>query len=553
MTDRKGLKGSNMDTNQVECLIALVSLLLKSEPLKPLLGPDSPLMVHIARAITMILSGRTANWNFFQCACIFIAEPRGAELLKLCGLDVHLTKIGGKWTDSRSLPEAFGYFRGSELSKLTCDFFYGFLLCKNFDVFNVALDEMTKFKLETIYKDVLVRFLKTDLTGAEEARRDWILTALHGILLKNRNCLKLTAGDPEVHEKLWTLARPPDSILFSIHSAIFEKVDQENQWWLDDTNSQNYLNEFQRFVTTGTNGEYPPHLFSSLAKTEQGQAKVVPWLPILVERIQSEMEVVKLAAIFAVTHFGSEKSTHNDLRKCRAIEQILGQWDSVSYTSKGMIISALSIVAHSTYFSGVLVESHWQLFKFGDHVSVFPNNVTEIEPENSVFVSERPVELNATQSLIQQLSSPITLPKAKQALEATDQKILQDPELAKFAWIFMSRFSLPSDVREFLLKTFSQTPILVDQTPQELNEDVAALMRARLFEAVKGSRNTLTPIKVPVVPLDQVTQVTVCPSCPELYLSDADFLRVAAMSKAAFYKLPKEARADIRAAIMKKA
>jgi hypothetical protein len=371
--------------------------------------------------------------------------------------------------------------------------------------------------------------------------------------LKDQNCLKLAAGDPEVHEKLRSLARLTYSILFSIYSAALEKVDQEIRWWVDAINCQDYLNEFQRFVTTGQTGKYPPHLFSSLAKTDQGRAKALPWLPILVQRIQSGTEVVRLAAIFAVAQFGSEKATHNDLKRCRAIEQILQQWGTRSYTSKGMIISALSIVAHSTYFSEVLAESKWQLFKFGDHVSVFPMNFAKIETDNAVFVSEPPVELNRIQSLIEQLSSPITLPKAKQALEAMDPKILQDTELAKFAWIFMSRFSLPSDVREFLLRTFSQTPIVVDANSEELNEDVAALMRAEIFEAVKGSRSTLTSIRIPVVPLDQVTQVTVCPSCPELYLSDTDFVRVAAMSKAAFYRLPQEARAEIRAAIMKKA
>jgi hypothetical protein len=377
------------------------------------------------------------------------------------------------------------------------------------------------------------------------------MALVHELLIENNECLTMTASDSELHSIIRESDRSLYSLLFSKGEAFSTgNLTGEVEWWMECGNCL-YVRDFQLALESVHNssvpaGRVPPHLFGQLAKLPQGQSQVIPLLPKLMANLSSSSEVDLAASLFALAHFASEKSTHQVMHHRRAFETMIGLWPSASYQLKGFMISAFSLIAHSKYFSAVLAANKWQVFRFGDHVSVFPSDLGDIS--EVPFIPPTPMKSDSTaESMIKQLASPITIGTAKVAVEQMDKT----PELSRFSREFMSKFFLVSEARELLLKTFAEVPILAPSGKAPRETELAAVTRAKLFVALTtGAVCSWSNIEVPAVPLVAIDETKVCSRCPEVFVSDREFLEVAGRAKKRFYEASEAQIREIRHKLM---
>jgi hypothetical protein len=325
-----------------------------------------------------------------------------------------------------------------------------------------------------------------------------------------------------------------------------------------DHGNRLYVDIFQTAVAGGEcpgviGGRVPPHLFGQLAKLPEGRAAVTPLLPALIERLEKRSETEKLAALFALGHFGSEKATHAELANVKAVEAMMQLWASASYSFKGTIIASLSMFPDSKYVSTALEANNWQIFRFGRHTAVFPCDLSVPESEtHAMTIPAGCVDVgdSGIKALVAQLSSPISVKSAQATLMKMfneNQEPFTQTALASWAHEFMAKYFVPSEVRLFLIRLFGKAPLVQSAAKPAVDQKELARARAQIFEYLKKqSMDAFTAIPIPVLKAADLQEGKVCAAAPEVYLSDDEFKAVAKVAKDAFYALAQDKMDEIR-------
>jgi serine/threonine protein kinase len=407
-----------------------------------------------------------------------MSTESGIEVLNRLKLTEMIQGVGRSCNSAELVPDLVKCFENCSISNLVCQFFYEFMLTGHVDVFKSCVSELTGVinriaEGTMIYSDVFMRYMRSNMAEDVEGKLDYFMNAVHGLWLENELCLEATARNRFLHSILQKVTRRLYSLLFSRWTGMSRgDVDAELAWWLSTGNGE-YAKDFEKSLCRGMTGKVPPHLFGALAQLEQGRAKIIPHLPGLLKQMQSNSEADRNGALFAIAHFGANKATHDSLQQLQAIETIVRQWNSSSWTSKGLIISALSLVADSRYFTSVLAGHEWNLFRFGDHVVAFPVNSSQVYITFELPVSPGRGDAHPIHSLIRQLSSPITMAKAKSTLEAESADVLKRQDLALFTYQFMSEFTVSPGARMFLMQLFGSVSLGYEKGRSAVEQSVA--------------------------------------------------------------------------------
>jgi len=236
-----------------------------------------------------------------------------------------------------------------------------------------------------------------------------------------------------------------------------------------------------------------------------------------------------------------------------------------SYVLKGTLISALSLFAHTRYFSSILQKHNWQLFRFGCHRSVIPSNPAD-------FLGKRPApELRQDRlpsvekykdvcDTLKDLSSSLIHQERRATLgklRERDDRAFRDPELACYAHTLLGQFYYKSQIRHEICKYFRGIPVVPPPVDDPRDFQQSAIVSAKIREMLIANRNALAiddsvvwaSIQIPTVARSQLAQMQPKPRCPEVYVADDEFARAAGMSKSEFYELPHERQSAVRAAL----
>jgi hypothetical protein len=558
---------SILDGERGDALDALMNLFLEHAGITGELEKNVTFRNAIEKAIVSLITNKKPHRHFFKHFCRLLITPRGCEVIAKWNATQAIQKVGGFCTDVAAVDTFFSYYSRAEIKGIGSIFLESFLSTADDTIFEITIGHLRKMTVTAknfqsfVYRPVLVPFLKNSFPK-EEPRLTLLLNLVYEILLINDGCLAITAADGDLHRVLSSVSRSIYSLLFAkVEAHSVGKVEDELKWWLDQGNRsyvglfESAVNQFSGPAILGQ--RVPPHLFGQLARLPEGRSLVFPHVPGLIEKLQGRSDHDRSAAVFALAHFASDKATHRQLAKLALFETMLSVWSLASFSGRGALISALSLVPHSKSFAEVLGARDWQIFKFGRHIAVFPGDLAAADQPEPFIVPPVVEGGSDLANWIKQLSSPIAVKTAQPALarafaENPDQFASKD--LAAFTHRFLAAFVVPSEARGFLIKLFGRVALVDPPKRPNLDEARAAVVRAQLHEFLKGggaAMGTFSEVKVPTVPAGGIAAAAVCAGAPEVYLSEGDFKAAAKMTKEAFYKLDVDKMAPIRAALVK--
>jgi hypothetical protein len=500
----------------------------------------------IEQAVLDLSANKAPDWHFFSVFCAMVVSQAGDDILTTWGIAVLIHTIGECCGDSEVAQKVFKMFPTPTFSGLGTFFLASFLGTPSDAIFDVLLGYLRERSLEPfLYPTVLIPYIRKTLPGSPELRQCSFVNFLLELFAENANCRAMTASDAELRAIIARISKPVASLLCT------GPDDAEIGWWMESGNRL-YVEMFARAVN-GDRGpgivgfRIPPHLFAQLARSPEGRSRIVCVLPELVARLSRERE--RQGALFALGHFASDKGTHGELEKVGAIEAMMGLWANASYSLRGIIVSALSLIPQSRYFAAALERNNWQVFRFGGHTAVFPCDLSVAEGEIQALAIPEAIETNSeVKTLIVQLSSPITVKNAQPSLAKMFQEAPEKLNgLSAWASDFMASYFLQPEIRLFLVKLFARQSLLPHQGKIVISPKDVAVCQAQMFEFLKGQTfESYSTIKVPVVSEGEIDEKRVCSAAPEVYIDDQEFQMVTKMSKDAFYGLDLSKMSEIR-------
>lgn len=573
------------------CLYSLVDLMLRKGK-KDVLLEAGTFIDCIKQTLAHLIANKEEqhcdteiNWVLLKALFIISKDPQGADLLEKWKLKDGLQQVGGVCKSAETAKKILDAFRMSSSGGITSQFLLAFLSNTNPDIFARAIEKIGSMvnRVEgfekAVFKDVVLKHIGLLLAGEKTAilakQRSTLVKLLYELMLNNDTCLTYAAENRDVHQflgstELCSRSRSQKDHGRIVYSLLFSKekgceignVDEEITWWLKEGNFL-YVDVYDAAMA-GESGPaiigkppvVPPHLFGQLAKTELGRKKIFENIPRLLEIASESRGTKRRAAIFAICHFASEKSTHAELEKQDLFEYVVKDWQESSYVLKGAIISALSLVAKSKHFTKFLVKKEWQLYEFGSHCAAVPCDITKDPPQSRPLYCQTIEEVEAMEEqtlLIRQMASPIAVRSARDQLasmyqESRDELVCKD--LAVYAHEYMAKFSLPPDSRAFLMKLFNSIPLVYIDLG-EIDQRECAEVRARISELRKKTgAEDLQTVKIPKYTREQLATKDICQSCPEVYLDPAEFQSIAGMSLEDFYSQDDMKMDEIRSSLL---
>jgi hypothetical protein len=183
----------------------------------------------------------------------------------------------------------------------------------------------------------------------------------------------------------------------------------------------------------------PPHLFSQMARTDEGIQLLLPSVHRLLDWLESDSVLEIRAAFFAFGHFGSIPATGPFIRELGLPERLIAIGTKhPSYVLKGTLIASLSLFAESPYLSSVLQSHNWQVFRFGNRQAVIPCDPQELVLEFPTISSGFPSLPDLPQysrviTELTKMSNPLTCKVGQENLKSlrdSRDPMLFEPELA---------------------------------------------------------------------------------------------------------------------------
>jgi hypothetical protein len=534
---------AKFDALREECLQALLTLLVENEAVTALLESHAGIRRVLESAIQEI--AKKPAPQFIRCVGILVCSVRGSGVLTKWRIIDSLTRLGESCNTASMAADAFMLFRSPHLPQNAVTCILGFLRGSSLDAFPEVLRQIVQLLpivdnfASEVFAPIILKYVQTDFPGVGNPRNAPFIAFLSEVLVLHPPSLAVAAADPEIHGLLRENTRAIYALVFSQPAAFTTGfLADEITWWLETGNTE-YVATFQaaaQAVHAGTAARLPAHLFGELARTPTGRVAAEPHIPQLVKKLRRTSK--QCGALFALAHFASDRATHDIMEKSRAFPAMIEIWKNPSYETKGVVLASFALIATSRVFKNALSQDNWQLFSFGERTSAFPCDLGDL-PTETVYTPPAPIDEGPPdqgRAWVKQLSSSITLNKAKAGIEGLDGA--KKAELAPFAFGYLARFFVTADGRDCLMRALGGVSAVPVPQRTATNLKASAIMAAKVFVASRGdSRDSLTKITIPTGPIGQIDETKACPRAPEVFVTDAEFAKWAKMSKDAFWAL----------------
>jgi hypothetical protein len=531
----------------------------------------------------------TAKWSIFKCIAMMVCHEEGNAILKNWGLLPKLYDLCDKCHSEKLCVAILDVFSFDVGEDYLIPVFHRFLNSTSPRVHQLALNDLRKKRAKTkdFHEIVFRALLLTHVREMANCQERLILDInfLGEIISTDERSLKTVVGDPTLplliqqhsHFIFAILCSQPQTLRLPI-------ISDELEWWMTvgltkycevydravkgvfhDQLDVSITKEPSIFQCNGT-VMTPPHLFSEMARTDEGIQLLLPLVHRLLDSLESGAVLEIRAAFFALGHFGSIPATEPFIRDLRVPERLIAIGAKhPSYVLKGTLIASLSLFTESPYLSSVLQSHNWQLFRFGNRQAVIPCDPQELLLAFPMIQTAFPSlpdlpQYSRVTTELKRMSNTLIYHFGQEHLRTlrdSRDPMLFEPELARYAHSLLAAFHYESPLRRDIYTSFSNTPV-VPLTIELPNDDESlAYVSARVREMVSNKRSrvssdiTLATVTVPVYSRQQLRTLQPVPRCPEVYLPDLDLKAAANLTRDEFYALLRDKQTEVRSRILK--
>jgi hypothetical protein len=276
----------------------------------------------------------------------------------------------------------------------------------------------------------------------------------------------------------------------------------------------------------------------------------------MVKSLANEKTVLGLRAkLFALAHFASVPQNSAQVKQLALLNKMVqaeAAFTPPSHLLRGTLIASLSLIASTPIFEEDLIRLGWRIVQFGQHQRAavprtFPERVVNIEefipevvpePNGSGFAEI----VNAIKHLAWRGGDTL-FTEACRLFESAESAAFRSSAIARYAHQMLAKFPFGDLAREAIVRTFAEIPV-VDTPEAAADTAESAAFSAALELGGIPPTGDFPSVTIPELP---VAELAATPRrCPEAYMSDTDFLSLAGIDKARFYRLPVDAQRDLR-------
>ena len=599
----------NLCVNMIEPLYALINFLITKQN-----GGIIKSNAALAAGLASVIDGMSQNvgtepnspqWALFKCLGLILTSTNGGDLLngmKSGGQSIFdkLTALCKGCTDEKVCAAFLDVVDFGSFSEMFVPLVQYFLISKTVKVHETAINELRKKRytsensLQVMLESILLRHMESisdDPSMVDGLTMD--LNFLAEMLSTDQRVVDLVVEGKSA-QRFDTIIRKHSHFVLAIlmsNEKMLDRswVDDEIQWWME-TGNREYVKiydkavecTFARTLDVATTKEpsivnyhgtttAPPHIFATLAQTPRGVKKLTEYIPRLMSALScaenDNFEDIR-AAMFALSHFGSSPYASISVEQHKIPEVMIDNIeDCDSYVLRGTLLAALSLFKPSKYLASVLRARHWQLFRFGSHFTVIPEDahkwlgeVTQI-PMTLPTVPDLPEYQEAVSSLkllANSLVSGSALEKLR-VMKTADNPMLKEPALSFFAFNLLSQFYYEPSSRRSIFSLFASVPIMGwDDAGKWQDTLQTAEMSCRVYlmtsdlKQHSGVTTAFSSIQVPTYSVDKIRAMQPPPRCPEFFLDDGELGALCGCTKAEFYNKPADEQQKLREKITAK-
>ncbi|OHT16392.1 hypothetical protein TRFO_13254 [Tritrichomonas foetus] len=573
-----------------ECISAFIELLMPKQWGRQLLIENQQFSSAILIALHAITTQKQINqhhpiWAFVECFCKMMVSSLGISILQELNIINRLDEYGNKFSDIKAAVRLLKMIDFYPESSLATAFFQKFLRSSSIEISTAALDELRNKSKTTpdfdtkCLSSLILPFIHDICNGKlYKGNNQHILNVSLNLLCEmmtdNEDCKLIVANVKGLPEIIQQNSHEMFSLLFSnSETHPYLNVDEEIKYWMevgiyeyvktfDKASYMTFEKKFEALpsiICSESHALIPSHLFGQLAKTKSGYEKLLIEIPHLLEICKTNSIKKQRAAFFALGHFGSIGNNATPEIVDVLIQSAL---NSNSHLLMGTLITVLSIMKPNPAIVNFWNSHGFIIYDYGTHSCVIPidqtidNHFGEHESDKIVH-KVYPKAPNPTIENIIQLQNPIAQNQAKKEIyEASKSKDFLKPEVAFYANDILSYFSLAPEARMFIFNIFRSVP-LMNLPNYQINQKVAAECVARAIETANSNQMMLAVTPFTELPIPNISASDLNkqrPNClvPEVYISDADFSRIAGFDKTKFYNLDEDQQYIIRKKIMMK-
>ena len=470
-----------------------------------------------------------------------------------------------------------------------------FLISKTASVHETAINELRKKRgtsknsIRVIIEQILLRHMESISDDSKMIDRLLLDVNFLAEMISTDDCALKLVVEGKAAQRFDTIMRKHSHFVLAIvmsQEIMLERpwINEEIQWWVEHGNRE-YVRlydraieyTFARTLGVGITKEpsivnhdgtttVPPHLFGKLAQTPKGVKLLCQYIPQLLNVLSSEQDFDEIrAALFALGHFGSSPYASTTVEHHKIPEIMIDTIECLdSYVLKGTLLAALSLFKPSKYLASVLRARHWQLFRFGSHFAVIPEDsakwlgpLPQI-PTATPQLPDIPKYKSAITNL-RKLSNSLVSSSALDALrlmKTSHDPTLNEPDLALFAHNLLSQYHYEHSPRHAIFSLFASVPVMTWKDPQTWQDTLnTAEISARVhlmtiaLKQRKTSDHSSFP-SIPKYPVETIRAMRPPPRCPESFLSDANLESLCGCTRSEFYKKSIEDQHKLRERII---
>jgi len=503
-----------------DCFLSLIDLLITKDYGFSILEEHNNIKKILLISIHTVSNSQSLDLSspllvMFKCLLSWLVRPEGIKLVQSWDITDALNQIGVKCHNPLVVDHILPLIKFYPISTMTVPIYSKFLSSKDVPIMNLAirdlrkkLDDTPEFHVSGFLK-LLVPYIKTLDISDDISNMPIALNLVCEFLSKDERCLDIIAGDMQIHSLLSKHSHPIYSILLGREESLpLSNIENEIEWWMnqgmehyvdtfDTAMEVSFESSFHGFIekypsvifSSDNEAMIPPHLFGTLSKTKVGIEKLSVLIPSLLNDAKEGSSLKKQrAAFFALSHFGSTQNTSNVVERFEIPKHLINfALSSKSFILRGTLLSCLSIHYVSPYFSSILAQHSFQLYRYGEKSCIIPISLDVLDIElsgdnNSSF--DISVLEDLYPSLFIELLNPITIKRSKTELithyREKPNELLTN-ENARLASILMAKYSFPSEGRNFLYGLFRSVPIVKIPT-FEADPSISSVIKSKLAE-----------------------------------------------------------------------
>lgn len=522
-------------------------------------------------------------WILIDTYCQLMSNPIGFRvLLRMSTFQILSTFIEkkDKTLKPKSAKRLLQSVSFAPRFDISAPFYRQFLDSNNIEIFNIALEELhekakvtpnffinekTGDSSSTCFRLVMLDFIRGLHQSKKTEQIQLALKHLGKMMMIYPDCIKAVALEKNFHEIIQIYSHEVLALIMQYPSPL---AGAEIKYWME-TGIYSYVNTYdeavestfdQKFSTSYTivnvNGHAltPPHLFSQLGKYPEGFNMLKACVPELNKLIQSSHISKKRAAFFALGHLGS---VGEGLPLEIVIDMVKTTLESTSYLLRGTMLVCLSMLKLDSILSDFLYHNGFQVFRFGSHTCIVPIDlqrlvVNTIPPEDDCVPFANPNN-QFSEAVIKCISLVGNGNEAINKIRENKEQLMV-VENVQFLFNAVTRLHF-NKKSEIIMHTFLKNAQILEKPKDSIDMKLFAESMTRVYEScnLKGmidEEMTFEKIQLQTIPANAIKTTKPNAPCPEVYLSDSEFLSVCGCNREKFYTMPLDNIARIRSRLL---